>query len=346
MSKVLAHVTLPTDDTEALSDLYHRGTPANTLLAWERDLTYLTAWKAAAFNEPLAWPESDVVALRFILDHSLNLTDQTGSARVIAELLISQGLRRSLDCPAAATLDRRIASWRAFHRLRNLTSPFESPLVAQARIKARRAMARERQPRSAHPITRNVLEAMLETCDHSHRGLRDRACLMLGWASGGRKRSEIVSLNAEDIDARDYSKNGLLRVRLLVTETTGPERAPRLPLKGRAAAAVMTWMMRAGINAGPLFRPISQADRVLVRRLSVDGLRRIVLQRLEMAGYPPGFASPHGLRSGFLTQAALDGAPLAAAMQLSQHRSAAQAQRYYADVEIGIDQNPATDLLG
>ena len=46
---------------------------------------------------------------------------------------------------------------------------------------------------------------------------------------------------------------------------------------------------------------------------------------------------------GFLTQAALDGAPLLAAMQLSLHRSAAQAQRYYADVEIA--DNPTADLL-
>jgi hypothetical protein len=40
----------------------------------------------------------------------------------------------------------------------------------------------------------------------------------------------------------------------------------------------------------------------------------------------------------------LDGAPLAAAMKLSLHRSAVQAQKYYADVE--ISENPATDLLG
>ena len=37
-------------------------------------------------------------------------------------------------------------------------------------------------------------------------------------------------------------------------------------------------------------------------------------------------------------------APLAAAMKLSLHRSALQAQKYYADVEI-VD-NPATELLG
>ncbi|MGR3467894.1 MAG: hypothetical protein ACU0CI_08430, partial [Shimia sp.] len=50
-----------------------------------------------------------------------------------------------------------------------------------------------------------------------------------------------------------------------------------------------------------------------------------------------------GLRAGFLTQAALDGVPVQAAMQLSLHRSPTQAQAYYRDVEIA--ENPATDLL-
>ena len=46
--------------------------------------------------------------------------------------------------------------------------------------------------------------------------------------------------------------------------------------------------------------------------LSADGVRHILKARLTAAGYPPGFASPHGLRAGFLTQAALDGAPIQA----------------------------------
>ena len=335
---------LPADQLEALTDLYRRGTPENTLRAWQRDLEYITAWKRAAFAAPLDWPEAEAVALRFILDHSADLTGGQGPARDAAETLIIAGLRRSLACPAPATLDRRIASWRAFHRMQNLTSPFESPLIRQARGRARRAAASPRAPKSDHPITREVLEAMLKTCDHSHRGARDRAVLMLGWASGGRRRSEIAALNRDDIDAREFPEKPLIRIRLLTTKTTGPEAAPRLPLKGRAATAVMHWITLAGIERGPLFRPVSLADRPLNRRIKPAGIAAIIRHRLDLAGYPPGFASPHGLRSGFLTQAALDGAPLAAAMQLSLHRGAAQAQRYYADVEIA--DNPATDLLG
>lgn len=344
MSLPLSPAELSEIDAEALADLYRRGTPENTLRAWERDLAYLSAWKRAAFGTALAWPETETVALRFLLDHSVDLTAAASPARQVAQALIAQGLRRTLAGPAPATLDRRIASWRAFHRMKNLASPFEAPLLRQARAKARTAAAREPRRKSQHPITRPVLEALLTSCDHSHRGLRDRALLMLGWASGGRRRSEIVALNRDDIEARDFAEKGLLRIRLRTTKTTGLAQAPQLPLKGRAARAVMQWIEIAAISSGPLFRPVSQADRVLARRLSADGLRQILRHRLVLAGYPPDFASPHGLRAGFLTQAALDGAPLPAAMQLSLHRSPAQAQRYYADVEIA--ENPATDLLG
>ncbi len=71
---------------------------------------------------------------------------------------------------------------------------------------------------------------------------------------------------------------------------------------------------------------------------------QIVKRLLRDAGLGADFASAHGLRSGFLTQAALDGAPIQAAMRLSLHRSVVQAQRYYDDVD--ITDNPATDLLG
>ncbi|PZX36929.1 site-specific recombinase XerD [Roseinatronobacter thiooxidans] len=336
--------TLSPVDEEALRDLYRRGTPKNTLRAWERDLAYITAWKIASFNRALVWPEEETVALRFILDHAQDLQAHSGPARDAAEELIALGLRRSLAAPAPATLDRRIASWQAFHRMRNLPSPFSAPLVQQARQKSRRANARPPAPKSAKPITRDVLEALLGTCDDTHRGVRDRALLMLAFGSGGRRRSELTALNVEDISRDEFASRGLLWVRLLETKTTKQDQAPKLPLKGRPARAVIHWLEIAKLEKGPLFRPVSKSDRPLPRRMAPDAVRVILRHRLGLAGLPMDYASPHGLRAGFLTQAALDGAPLAAAMKLSLHRSPIQAQKYYADVE--ISENPATDLLG
>ena len=339
-----AYVQLSDTDEEALTDLYRRGTPANTLRAWERDLAYIAAWKMASFGRPLDWPEDEKVALRFILDHAQDLTEKPGPAQDVAMELIAIGLRRELTCPSPATLDRRIASWQAFHRMRNLPSPFSSPLVQQARQKARRANARPRVPKSPKPVTRNILEALLASCDDSHRGIRDRAMLMLAFASGGRRRSEVTALNVVDIGCDDFKAKGLIWIRLVETKTTKKDQAPSLPMKGRAARALVHWLEVTKITDGPLFRPISLSDRPLPRRLASDALRTILRHRFELAGLPVDFATPHGLRAGFLTQAALDGAPLAAAMKLSLHRSAVQAQKYYADVE--ISENPATDLLG
>lgn len=339
-----AYAQLAEADEAALSELFRRGTPPNTLRAWERDLAYIAAWKMAAFGGPLAWPEEEKVALRFILDHAQDLTDRPGTAQDTALELIAIGLRVALTCPAPSTLDRRIASWQAFHRMRNLTSPFSAPLVQQARQKARRANARPHVPKSPRPVTRDILEALLATCDDSNRGIRDRAMLMLAFASGGRRRSEVTALNVEDIGCDEFRAKGLLWVRLLETKTTRKDQAPKLPVKGRAARAVMHWLEVTGLRAGPLFRPVSKSDRPLPRRLASDALRTILRHRLRLAGLPEDYATPHGLRAGFLTQAALDGAPLAAAMKLSLHRSAVQAQKYYADVE--ISENPAADLLG
>lgn len=339
-----SYAQLSDADEAALTELYRRGTPPNTLRAWERDLAYIAAWKMATFGQPLTWPEDEKVALRFILDHAQDLTDRPGPAQDAAQELIAIGLRVALTCPAPATLDRRIASWQAFHRMRNLTSPFSAPLVQQARQKARRANARPRVPKSPKPVTRDILEALLATCDDSIRGIRDRAMLMLAFGSGGRRRSEVSALNVEDIGRDDFKAKGLLWVRLLETKTTKKDQAPKLPLKGRPARAVVNWLAVTGLASGPLFRPVSKSDRPLPRRLAADALRTILRYRLQLAGLPMDFATPHGLRAGFLTQAALDGAPLAAAMKLSLHRSAVQAQKYYADVE--ISENPAADLLG
>ena len=341
-----ASPVLSQEDQDTLTNLYVRGTPPNTLRAYERDLIYITVWKTARFGAPLIWPEAEETILAFILDHARDLHDAPPEdfARQAAQALTARGLRKSLACPAPSSLDRRIASWLAFHRMKNLESPFAAPQVKQARAKARRAAARPPAPKSAHPITRDVLAQLLATCHGSRRDCRDRALLMLGWASGGRRRSEITGLRRADISLKEFEAKGLVWISLLETKTAVKGDTPRLVLKGRAAQALVHWIEVGQIEDGTLFRPISKADQVLKRHLSPDAIYQIVKHRLRLAGLPEDFASPHGLRSGFLTQAALDGAPIQAAMRLSLHRSMAQAQKYYEDVDIA--ENPAADLLG
>lgn len=341
---LLDPAALDAELAERLTELFVKGTPPNTIRAYERDLAYITAWKAAAFGAPLAWPETEAVALRFVLDHADDLTDAdpAAPARRAAEALIGLGLRRSFARPAPATLDRRIASWRSFHGFRNLASPFESPVVRRARAAARRAAARRTTPKAARPITRDVLERLVAACPPTFVGLRDRALLETAWASGGRRRSEIANLRVEDLDLEDFDRSGAVRIALFETKTTEPGQTPRLLLTGQAARALVAWLDAAELRDGPVFRAISRADRVLARGLSGIGVARIVKTALVRAGYDRNFSSAHGLRAGFLTQAARDGVPVQAAARLSLHRSLIQAATYYQDAE--LSENPALAL--
>jgi integrase len=67
--------------------------------------------------------------------------------------------------------------------------------------------------------------------------------------------------------------------------------------------------------------------------ISDDGINDIVKKRCRQAGLDPTLFSAHGLRSGYLTQAAREGVPLPEAMQQSLHRSVQQAAGYYNDGE-------------
>ena len=63
--------------------------------------------------------------------------------------------------------------------------------------------------------------------------------------------------------------------------------------------------------------------------LDPQSINAILKQRAKMAGLEPGEFSAHGLRSGYLTEAANRGIPLPEAMEQSRHRSVQQASSYY-----------------
>lgn len=335
------------DDAARLADLFERGTPRNTRIAYERDLAYIAAWKRLAFCEALDWPERREVAIRFVLDHSEDLAARAKGDphRATMEALAAAGLRRSIAPPAPPTLDRIISSWRAMHRLRGLDSPFDDPLVKAQRTKARKAVATGgRRRRSANAITLDVLEALLEALPEDAAGFRDRALFLFAWTSGGRRPSEVAGLRREMLDLARFETDRIIDIRLHGTKTTGADETPALLIRSAAADAMERWLRLGRIAAGPVFRRIDQAHRISSEGLTTHGINHILKKRLEEAGYPRDYASAHGFRSGFLTDCARLGIPLGEAMRLSLHKSPAQAMAYYQEAE--LERNKATMILG
>jgi len=82
-----------------------------------------------------------------------------------------------------------------------------------------------------------------------------------------------------------------------------------------------------------VFRRIDQWGNIDRRALTPQSVNLILKNRCKQASLDPTLFSAHGLRSGYLTEAANRGIPLPEAMQQSLHKSVTQAARYYNDAE-------------
>lgn len=74
--------------------------------------------------------------------------------------------------------------------------------------------------------------------------------------------------------------------------------------------ALKTWLARADIAYGPVFRKVTAAGTV-ERGLTGNGVWQILRRRAALAGltvHESERLSPHGLRAGFITEAYLNGA--------------------------------------
>ena len=343
---------LPPVYRDLIERLARETIPANTLRALESDLRYLAAWRRVATGEELAFPESEDIVARFILDHSADLEALAPDdpPRLTADVLMDLGLRRSLQMPRQSTLERRLASWRRLHGARNHAGPFGSPalrsLLARARA-ASRAVHGHAAKKSANPVDRAILDRLVAARGPGLHGLRDAALIETAWASGGRRRSELAALRAEDLDLSAFAADGIIALRLRETKTHKETAPPTLLLTGRAAKALDLWLRASGVTGGPVFRALTRPDRqgrakVLGRGLTPTAIRAAFARLVRAAGLPEGYASPHGLRSGFITEAARAGIAVEAVMRVTLHRSRDQVAAYYH--ELDLTQNPATRL--
>lgn len=328
-------------DIETLRHLVNEGMGANTLRAITSDLAYLEAWALAATRRSLPWPAPEALLLKFVAQHlwdpQKRATDPNhGMPADVADNLRAQGFLKSIGPHAPATVRRRLANWSTLTKWRGLDGAFASPPLKSAIRLAVRAVPRTRRRKSAKAVTSDVLAELLATCPtDSLRGVRDRAILMVAFASGGRRRSEIAALRVEQltveppIEVADGPPLLSLAIHLGRTKTTTGEQDDVVYLTGRPVEALNAWLAAAKIDKGSVFRGIGRWGTVSKRALDPQSVNAILKQRAEMAGLVREEFSAHGLRSGYLTEAANRGIPLSEAMEQSRHRSVQQASSYY-----------------
>ncbi|MND34848.1 Tyrosine recombinase XerC [compost metagenome] len=196
---------LTDQDVETLRHLVNEGMGENTLRALTSDLAYLEAWSLAATGNPLPFPAPEALLLKFIAHHlwrhqQREIDPDHGMPAGVEAELRSQGFLRASGPHAPATVRRRLSNWSTLTRWRGLEGSFSSPSVKSALRLAVRATNRPRNRKSAQAITGDIMTKLLGTCvGDDLRTLRDRAILMVAFASGGRRRSEVARLSMEQL---------------------------------------------------------------------------------------------------------------------------------------------------
>jgi integrase len=186
--------------------------------------------------------------------------------------------------------------------------------------------------RRSAALTTAEIKKLCHVCGQDLPGLRDRTLFLLGF-SGALRRSELVGLDLAHVT---WTTDGL---RLLIerskTDVEGEGAEITIP-HGRSTEtcpveALRTWLAKAKITAGPLFRKVNRGGKVETVRLTPDAVRQILLKRASQAGVKGTLAepiSPHGMRAGFVTTAYRNRVPDEEIMGHTRHRSLTTMRSY------------------
>jgi len=302
-------ITCTADAPDRIAALVEASIADNTRRAYRSDLAHFEAWGGQL-------PAGPAVVASYLAAHTETLS--------------------------VATLVRRLATISKAHEARGLPNPCRSEIVrATLRgVKRKRGIAQ----REAKPLLREDLFRVLDAMGDGVKGARDRALLLIGFA-GGFRRSELVGLDCADIER--VRQGLIITLRRSKTDQEGAGRKVGLPF-GRTRhcpiLALDRWLTVAGIDEGPIFRPVDRHGHVAAERLCGEAVSLVVKERVAAAGIDPTCFSGHSLRAGFATSAAQAGVPSFKIRAQTGHAADAMLARYVRDGELFVG-NAAGALL-
>src|SRR5579863_4747767 len=297
--------------------MFKRHTRAKaTLVAYDCDWKTFTSWCESVGRKPLpATPDT-------------------------LALYVTARLRAGIKVSGAG---RHVAAIAHRHRQENQPIPdrTEARLILAGARRRRKEMPVKRTPILPSEL-RKICTALLK--DGTAQGIRDRAVLTLGFATGLR-RGNIAALDLADV--RFVEGKGLaVTVRSSKTDQKGlgVVKAARLGIHQETcpAAAMRDWLKLRGSVPGPLFFALSGLSNSGFCRLRISGkgVNDIVKRAVKSIGLNPAGYGAHSLRAGFVTAAHLQGTGVLAIMEQTGHTTVEMVKVYLRNADPFAGPNP------
>ena len=240
-----------------------------------------------------------------------------------------------------STISRRVVAIAQAHRVAGAQMDLKHPAIREVLAGIRRSLGTRKESKAAllTPDIRRCVAAMPDTL----MGARDRAVLLLLFAAALR-RSELAALDLVDVTLS--SRRATITIRRSKADQEGRGATIGIPRGRRETCpvrAIEQWIAAAGLTGGRLFRSIDRHGRI-GEGLSGAAVAEIVKRSVARVGLDPERYSGYSGRSGFITQAAMNGADIGAIGLHARQRSIATTRAYVQ--EAAALNNPAARSVG
>lgn len=247
-----------------------------------------------------------------------------------------------------ATIKRHLSTISTKHIEKNLPSPRLDSHVKITMTAIARGMKDENKQTSKQALTIDLLERVIGTMPDGFQRMRDVAVLSHGFHSGGRRRSEIVAANIEDVTVTpDVTYVMLNRSK---TDQEGKGSKKRIPRSGgdtcpaAAIDALIADLKKHGFARGPLYRKIMN-DAYLDNRMDPSEVADIVKQGVTRIGLDPKLFGGHSLRSGFITSAVKAGIGIFDIKPETGHKTTEALAIYVQSVVVDAKDLPSAKIM-
>ena len=222
----------------------------------------------------------------------------------------------------SATIRRRINSLGTIFKLSKNPHPTREPEVVLALKRMDRKIGR--QQKQATPLTKDILDQLLEQCDDGTRGLRDQVLLRLGYETM-RRRSEICGFTFDDLT--ETPRRGPA-IRLVKSKTDQEGASKLIPISHDLVNLILNWQAHTKVD-GAILRSVDRHGNVgpQLRPGSVSTVLNQLLSKTSLLDYKTRF-SGHSFRVGAAIDLVESGASLDTIMLRGGWRSNDSAMNY------------------